>query len=173
MVTDEMISLWTFPLEAAAGCEKVLLAMLILEAKYKWHFHRNKFFKVTLLDCETPSLQEEFDYVPVRLCLYLLQFSGPTPTLGGSSHTDGSSEQQSGWRCSAGLPRPISAHSELLGTGNWMGLGWLVLAQVQGGSATCQGARHSEVLTQLEVSEEHWCFSVPLLCSVMCWHHQR
>lgn len=61
MATGEMISLWTFPLEAAAGCEKVLLAMLILEAKCKWHFHRNKFFKAALLDCETPSLQEEFD----------------------------------------------------------------------------------------------------------------
>lgn len=59
--TDEIISLWTFPLEAARGCEKVLLAMLILEAKYKWHFHKSKFFEVTLLGCEALSLQKKFE----------------------------------------------------------------------------------------------------------------
>lgn len=75
IATDEMINLWTFPPEAARGCEKVLLAVLILEAKYKWHFHRSKFFKVTLLSCETFSLQKK------EPCIYLLQFNGPTSAL--------------------------------------------------------------------------------------------
>lgn len=64
----------------------------------------------------------------------------------------------------AGLPGPVSTRSKLLGRGSWVGLGWLVLAQV------CLGGRHSKVLTQLKVPEGHWCFCVPLLCSMMGWH---
>lgn len=82
-----------------------------------------------------------------------VQWSNLHSWLRASSHVDGNLEQR-GWGCSAGLPRPISAHSELLGRGNWVGLVWLCHAW---------GARHSKVLTQLEVSEELWCFCAPAL----------
>lgn len=89
-----------------------------------------------------------------------VQWSNFHSWLRASSHVGGNLEQR-GWGCSAGLPRPISAHSELRGRGNeWV---WV-------GSAMCLGARHSKVLTQLEVSEELWCFCAPALPHDMLAH---
>lgn len=149
MATGEMISLWTFPLEAAAGCEKVLLAMLILEAKCKWHFHRNKFFKAALLDCENPIFTRGIWLDPCGTVPLppTVQWSNFHSWLRARSHVDGNLEQR-GWGCSAGLPRPISAHSELRGRGNWVGLGWLCHvpgSHAQQGPDTARGFRRALV----------------------------